>query len=144
MLLLLDGRKGQINGCRAGEGGPRVQLRDGVDIELPRGGRVRRVGARAGAACARAQCSGLGGVRACCAVGCGALRVCALRMGGVHVGSADGHARHGRMNRSRWGGASLGAAQSAAPFGSVLLPKSRFSREQLRINRNLDLELSKS
>ena len=103
-----------------------MQLRDGVDIELPRGGRVRRVGARAGAACARAQCSGLGGVRACCAVGCGALRVCALRMGGVHVGSADGHARHGRMNRSRWGGASLGAAQSAAPFGSVLLPKSRF------------------
>eukprot|EP00966_Prymnesium_polylepis_P210555 4875734-Prymnesium_polylepis.2 len=32
-------------------------------------------------------------------------------MCGVHVGSADGHERHRRMKRSRWGGASLLAAQ---------------------------------
>ena len=57
-------------GAEQREGGQRVLRRDSVDFEVPRGGRVHRVGARAGAACARAQCSGLGGVRACCAVGC--------------------------------------------------------------------------
>ena len=81
--------------------------RDGVDFEVSRGGRVRRVGARAGAACARAQCSGLGGVRACCAVGCGALRMCADRLGDARVDDAGGHARRGRMHRARWSGASL-------------------------------------
>eukprot|EP00966_Prymnesium_polylepis_P179233 4149294-Prymnesium_polylepis.1 len=44
-------------------------------------------------------------------------------MCGVHVGSADEHARHGRMNRSRRSGASLLAAQSAAPFGTLLVIK---------------------
>ena len=95
--------------------------RDGVGIQAPRGGRVSRVGARVGAACAHVKCSGLDGVRTYCVVGCSALCVRALRMGGVHVGSADGHARHGRMNRSRWSGASLLAAQSAAPFGTLLV-----------------------
>eukprot|EP00966_Prymnesium_polylepis_P235467 5445787-Prymnesium_polylepis.1 len=32
------------------------------------------------------------------------------------------------MNRSRWSGASLLAAQSAAPFGTLLFPKVVFSR----------------
>ena len=41
--------------------------RDGVVCWAHRGGRVRRVGARVGAACARVECSGLalGGVRTC-------------------------------------------------------------------------------
>eukprot|EP00966_Prymnesium_polylepis_P246938 5710658-Prymnesium_polylepis.1 len=33
------------------------------------------------------------------------------------------------MNRSRWSGASLGAAQSVAPFGTLLFPKVFFSHE---------------
>eukprot|EP00966_Prymnesium_polylepis_P147843 3415246-Prymnesium_polylepis.1 len=40
-------------GAKQREGGLRVLLRDGVDAQVPRGGRVRRVGACAGAACAR-------------------------------------------------------------------------------------------
>eukprot|EP00966_Prymnesium_polylepis_P165504 3826170-Prymnesium_polylepis.1 len=35
-----------------------------------------------------------------------------------------------RVGRARWSGGPLGAAQSAAPFGSRLLPKSRFSGRQ--------------
>eukprot|EP00966_Prymnesium_polylepis_P192360 4458544-Prymnesium_polylepis.1 len=49
-------------------------------------------------------------------------------MGDVQVGSADGHARHGRVSRARWSRAPPGAAQSAAPFWSLLFPKSRFSQ----------------
>eukprot|EP00966_Prymnesium_polylepis_P168620 3899235-Prymnesium_polylepis.1 len=49
-------------------------------------------------------------------------------MGDVQVGSADGHAWHGRVSRARcrWSRAPPGAAQSAAPFWSLLFPKSRF------------------
>jgi hypothetical protein len=121
-------RQAEVNsaGAEQREGGQRVPRRDGVGVWVPRDGRVRRVGARAGAACVHVKCSGLGGVRACCAVGCRALRVYADRMGDARVGSAGGHARRGRMDRARWSGGPLGAAQSAAPFGSPVLPKSRF------------------
>ena len=53
-------------------------------------------------------------VRACCVEGAGQC-------------AADGHARRERANRTRGSGAPPGAAQSAAPIGSRMFPKSRFT-----------------
>ena len=79
----------------------RWTLRVAVNAGLPHNGRVRLVVAHAGAACAHVQCLELCCVRTGCVVGCLALLVRALHVGGVQVGSADGRARHGRVDRAR-------------------------------------------
>mmetsp|Transcript_12314 Transcript_12314/g.31985 ORF Transcript_12314/g.31985 Transcript_12314/m.31985 type:complete len:207 (-) Transcript_12314:6-626(-) len=55
-------------GAELGEAGLRVLLGDAADVQVSCGGRVRPVGARAGAAGARVQCLGLWFVRTVCCV----------------------------------------------------------------------------
>jgi hypothetical protein len=126
MLLLLDGKKGQINGCRAGEGGPRVLLHVAVGVQVSFGGCVRRAGARAGAADMPVECPGVRVVRTVLHVQCNALLVCVCRLGNAGHRVAIGHARRGARVRVRQSMEPLGSAQSPAPFGCPLMRKSRF------------------
>ena len=113
-------------GAELGEAGLRVLLGDAADVQVSCGGRVRPVGARAGAAGARVQCLGLWFVRTVLCVHCNALvvLVCCVGSAGHRVG--DGRAQHAVAVRALWSRAALGAAQCPAPLGSLLLQKSRF------------------
>ena len=110
-------------GAEVGEAGLRVPLGDVADVQVLCGGRVRPVGARAGAAVAHVQCLGLWFVRTVLCVHCNALvvLVCCVGSAGQRVG--DGRAQHAVAVRARRSRAALGAAQSAAPLGSQLLQK---------------------
>ena len=117
--------------AEVGEAGLHVPLGDVADVQVLCGGRVRPVGARAGAAVAHVQCLGLWFVRTVLCVHCNALvvLVCCVGSAGAEGRTVgDGRAQHAVAVRARRSRAALGAAQSAAPLGSLLLQKVLFSR----------------
>ena len=109
-------------GAEVGEAGLRVPLGDVADAQVPCGGRVRPVGARAGAAGAQVQCLGLWFVRTLLCVHCNALVVRVRRVGSAGQRISGRRAQHAVAVRARRSRQPLGAALGAAPLGSLLLP----------------------